>query len=123
MKNDSQNLSGFIEPGGNLTFFQTRETEDLDETEVVTGRQHGAAVVGIYGVDVVDVGVLGPDPTDFWPDDTRPGNPVDPLGLLFGCHMLPSCTGEIRKTAQLHMNVQPLKPALILCNDHVNRGL
>lgn len=66
------------------TFLQARETEQLDQAEVVSGDQDSTAVVGVQRVDVTDVGVFGPDPTHLRPNHTSPGRPVDPFDLLFG---------------------------------------
>lgn len=71
-----------------LTFLEAGEPEQFDKAEVVAGHQHGAAVVGVHRVHVVDGGVFGPDAVHLWPNDARPRHPVDPLRLLFR-HQLP----------------------------------
>lgn len=37
------------------TFLQAREPEEFDEPQVISGHQHGTAVVGIHRIHIGDV--------------------------------------------------------------------
>lgn len=64
------------------TFLKTRESEELDEAEVVARHQHCAAVIGVHRVDVIDVGVFRPDSIHLGSENTCPRHPVDSFGFL-----------------------------------------
>lgn len=79
------------------TFPQAGEPVELHQAEVVPGDQHRGGMVGVYGVDLAQVGVLGPNAADLWSQDAAPGRPAHSLHFLLGDERLPHCRRTARR--------------------------
>ena len=61
-----------MEPDRTLTFLDGRESEQLDQTKVVPSDDHLMVEGCVGGIDVVELGILGPNPVDLCTQYPRP---------------------------------------------------
>ena len=55
-----------------ITFLDGGEPEQLDKTKIIPSYDHLVIKGGVGGVDIIELGVLGPNPIDLCTQHTRP---------------------------------------------------